>query len=215
MPTLELVENPPRRRRPKMSALQAKYFGGGGKKRGRKKSRRRNPSLMSLTNPRRGGGRRRSSSRGYSRRRRRNPSLLGGLGGFAKGFDLQGIGFAAAGMIGSASLPKLIAKWWPAMPTTGIAGYAVRAVSTWLMAKAVGMVVKSPKAEQSIMIGGLGLIAFELFRDNLADKVGLSGLGQPYVSDAELADVLSGYIPTPANLQGYVVTDRELSTGIY
>lgn len=209
---VEIVENPGGRKRRRMSALQRKYFGRRGRR-----AKRRNPSLMSLSsNPRRGGRRRRYYAKAYSRRRRRNPSLLGGLGGFAKGFDAQSIMFATAGMIGSASLPKLIAKWWPAMPTTGITGYAVRALSTWLMAKGVGMFTKSPVAEKSIMVGGLSLIAFELFRDNLADKIGLAGLGQNYMTDAELSDVLSGYIPTPENLSGYVMaTDRFDSSGMY
>lgn len=197
MSEVNLVENPRRRKsRRHLSALQRSYgFGGGGNPRRRHHRRRRNPALMSLTNPRR---RRRSARRFLAiplrgRRRYANPGLLGGL---KSAFEFKPILYSTLGMIGSKSVPMLVKRWWPGMPTTGIGGYAVRIGTTYALSILARKFMKSPEAARAIMAGGVGLILFELFAEQVAPAIGLSGLGNyGYVTNQELS-ALYGYRET-------------------
>jgi len=208
MASVELVENPRRRRhRRKMTAKQLMYF---GPKRRRRHSRRRNPAVLaSLGNPRRRRYHRRRS-RGYSVSHvvHRNPGLLG--------FDLGAAAWVGVGALGSKAVPKLVAKVWPSIPTTGWAGYAVRAGATLATGYAVKFATKNNRAFGLILAGGLGMILVDLASDYLLPTLGLSGLGndRAMISTADLVDAYSpgfaGYVDQSA-LSGYVDTNFDPS----
>ena len=216
MATVELVENPRRRRgRRHLTAKQrAAGFGGKGAMHNRRRhSRRRNPGyLASLGNPRRRHYRK-SRRRGFSVSHvvHRNPGLLG--------FDLEAAMWVGVGALGSKALPKLVAKYWPSIPTTGIAGYAVRAGATLAVAYAAKMAFKSQKAFSLILAGGLGYIFVDLATDYLLPAVGLAGLGndRSMISTSDLVDAYSpgfaGYVDN-TTMSGYVDTGYNPAVGM-
>ncbi len=196
MATIEVVENPRRKRRRPMTAKQKKYFGK------RKTRRRRNPLLATLGNPRR---RRRSPSRrrSVSRRSYRNPGLMG--------FDIGAAAYVGVGMLGSELVPTLVRKAWSGLPSAGPMVYLVKAGGTFATAYAVKMVTKSPRNFNLVMAGGLGLIMVDLFRQYVAPKIGLAGMGNDaamvYGSELEDAVPIEGYVDGGAQgINGYVAS---------
>lgn len=199
MPVIEVVENPRRRSRRRMTAKQRRYFGPR-----RARRRRRNPVMASLSNPKRARRRRRRS--GYSvrhvarRRRRRNPQLFG-LGDF----NLNTAMWVGVGMLGSDMVPNLVRMAWPGLPSGGVWKYVNRVGGTLLTAYGVKMLTGSRRNFGYIMAGGIGLVIVDLVRDYVLPQVGLSG----YVGDGgavyseELADV-AGYVNEPTPMGGYV-----------
>lgn len=190
---VQVVENPRRRRRGRgrrRGTLTAKQlaagFGGkgrmsGGSSRGRKSRRRsvRNP-FLGVVNPRRS-------------RRSRNPGLLGGLGSFG-GFDLESALYVGVGAIVPKYLLGFAAARMPMIPTTGMVGYAVRGVAVWVTAFGAGKLLKSQKAKSMIMAGGLGMIMVDLFKDYVAPRLGITGLGEyvPYEALPQTAGSYAG-----------------------
>ena len=214
MSTVEVIENPRRKRRTYTAKQRAAGFGGRRSMRSRprrRRGRRRNPALATLAaNPRR---RRRRSYRTARRRyRRRNPALLKGFG--LGGFDFNAALWVGIGAFGSRAVPKLVQRFWPAMPTTGAMGYLTRIGGTMATGFAVKMLVRSPKAHQMIMAGGLGMIVLDLLREHVAPRLGLGGLGtdEGYVTADELVDIygaeqpIAGYVDTEemSRMSGYV-----------
>ena len=215
---IKVVENPSRRRRGRRQLTAAqKAAGFGGRSAMRRSSRRRrNPALATLAgaavNPRR----RRRRSRRYSRRRTyvrgyyRNPSLLG--------VDLGTVLWVTTGVIGSSLIPRMvISKVWPGMPTTGLTYHGVRAGSVLLAGYVIRRFLRSSKAASGIVIGGLAAIFYDLYRENLAPMLGLSGYGESgYVNALELNKVLSGgsgvrgYIRRPNRMAGFVDVPSEI-----
>ncbi len=195
MATIEVVENPRRKRRRPMTAKQRKYFGK------RRTRRRRNPMLATLGNPRRRRRRGRASRSRYSRRRYRNPSIAG--------FDIGSAVYVGVGMIGSDLVPTLVRKVWAGLPSAGPMVYLVKAGGTFATAFAVKMVTKSPRNFNLVMAGGLGLIFVDLFRQYIAPRIGLAGLGNDaamvYASELEDAAAIEGYVDGSASrVAGYV-----------
>lgn len=193
-----VVENPRRRRRVT-------------KRRRAVRRRRRNPSaLATISNPRR---RRRASSAYYrpSRRRRysrrRNPGLLG------VSFDFPSILWIGAGMFGSKTGPALISKMIP-LPTSGVAGYAVRAGSAVLFSMGVKMLTGSKQNADRVMAGGLGAIAYDLFNEYMAPMVGLSGYegSQSIVIPADIQEALEGYTVDRPGVGRYIDQAETVAT---
>jgi len=165
------------------------------------KKRRKNPLMASLGNPFRKESCRKSSRR-RTYRRRRNP------GGFdLKSFNLQSAAMVGLGMIGSDIVPMLVRKYYPALPGSGIAGYAVKLGGTFITAYATKMVTKSQKNFQLVISGGIALVLVDLFRQYIAPSIGLSGLGNynDPVDVQALADEfnLNGYVQRNG-ISGYV-----------
>lgn len=196
---IPVVENPRRRRgRRRLTAAQ-KRAGFGGRSAMRR--RRRNPLMATLAgNPRR-------RRRGYAvrhtvYRRRRNPGLFD-----FKSFDLPAAGFIAAGMLGSDLLPNLGRKFWPALPGSGIMGYAVRLAGAFGTAYVLKMVTRSNRAFSLALGGGIASILLDVFRTYAAPMIGLSGLGADAtpVYAHELRDVYgtAGYVDN-GGVSGYV-----------
>jgi hypothetical protein len=100
----------------------------------------------------------------------------------------------AGGMFGSRTGPALISKMMP-VPTSGLAGYAVRTGSTVLLSMAVKALTGSKQNGDRVMAGGLGAIVYDLFNEYLAPMVGLSGYegGQSIVIPADIQEALEGY----------------------
>lgn len=189
---IEVVSNPRKRR---------KY-----RRKTTRRRKRRNPVLASIGNPRR--RRRRSAPRSYRRRAyRRNPRLLG-----LPGFDFSSAAYVALGMIGSDMVPNLVRRFWPGLPSTGIANYAVKIGGTVVMAYGVKMFTRSTQKFQMVMIGGLSLLLVDLFRMYVAPKIPfLSGMGadESLVYAGELEDVYegtAGYVKD-SSVDGYVQED--------
>jgi len=217
---VEVVENRRKRRR-KMSALQASYFGGGSRHANRRHRRRRNPDLMSLgMNPRRRHRRRRNPSYQEPHRRSGRSGLAGMTGGIGKMFDFKSMLWVGTGIFTSKGVPAIVQrKLWSGMPTTGVAGYAVRVGVTFAVSELVRMLTKSRQNAQYVITGGMAAIAYDVIAENIAPMIGLSGLGglgqDDYVTEEELKDVLGGYVAVPVgyaptayfdeqNLGGYV-----------
>lgn len=181
---VEVVENPRKRRRARrrMSAKQRKYFG----------RRRSNPALSMVTNPRR--SRRRSRRRSVARRRFSNPSFLGGMP------DLNSLLWMSGGAVATKMAPRLIANFWPAVPTTGIMGKLVQAGAAVALSQVVKMVA-GQKAAREVLNGGLVLTVSELISENLIPMLGLSGLsGYEYLTYDELQPAMAG---AAAGMAGY------------
>lgn len=208
MEMIEVVENPRRRRR-RYTALQRAYGFGGRPARRRRRARRRNPALATLA----GNPRRRRRSYGAYRvrrayRRRHNPRFAG--------VDLGAVLWVGLGGFGSRAVPRLVQKFYPALPTTGIMGYLIRAGGAFASAYAVRMVTRSPRAFGLVLTGGLGLIVLDLLVEQVAPHIGLAGLAQDdtrALTVRELTDIygepagVSGYVdvgPTGRALSGYV-----------
>lgn len=173
---VEVVENPRKRRRArrKMSAKQRKYFG-----------RRRNPTLATVVNPRRRRSRRSSRRRSYGRRFS-NPSFLGGMP------DLNSLLWMSGGAVATKMAPRLIANFWPAVPTTGIMGKLVQAGAAVALSQVVKMLA-GQKAAREVLNGGLVLTVSEIISENIMPMIGLSGVsGYEYLTYDELQPALSG-----------------------
>lgn len=183
MEYLPVVENPRRKRR---------------RSRASRSRRRRNPALAMLAgNPRRKRGRRSSRrSRSYFPRRfgrrHRNPAFFAGL-------DLPTAGFVAAGGILVKVGPGLIAKVWPGIPRTGIAGYGVK-VGIALASGFLVKMVASPSRANQVMTGALAMILIDGYNEFVAPKLGLSGLGIN-VPQSELDQILG---PGVGRMGGYI-----------
>jgi hypothetical protein len=216
MAQVEVVENP-RRKRHRYTALQRSYGFGGSRTRNRRR-RRRNPALMELANPRR---RRRRRNEGLGmfanrRRRSRNPALLGGLGNM---FDLNSMLWVGTGMFGSKALPQIVkARIWAGMPTDGIAGYAVRVGVTFALSQVVKMLTKSTQKSQLVMTGGMAALLYDVFTQQVAPMIGLSGLSglgeDDYITEEELRPVLEGYVDTGSG-DGSAYFDEKNVVGEY
>lgn len=212
MPCIPVVENPRKRRRRSYTAKQRSYGFGGRKRRSTRRARRRRnpPILASLANPRR---RSRSRTRRYyvsPRRRRRNPALL-------KGFDIMSGLWVGVGAIGSTVIPGLVRRFVPQIPYTGPIAYVVRLGGTAVTAFGVGLITKDRRAPGLVWAGGLALVMVDLFRQYVAPRLGLSGLGQDgdFVLTEELEDAIpgtSGYVDVgDETMAGYVETDYDPS----
>ena len=221
MPCIPVVENPRRRRR-RRGSLSAKQlragFGGRARmstRRRRGRGRRNPPILAALGNPRR--KRRSVLGRNYYvahdvRRRRRNPAPTFGI-------DLMGGVFVAAGAIGSTVIPGLVRRVVPQIPYTGLMAYVVRLGGTAATAFVVGKLSKERRAPQLVWAGGIALILVDVFRQHLAPRLGLSGLGQDgdFVLTEELEDAIpagdvAGYVDAADDtMAGYVETDYDPS----
>lgn len=208
MPTIPVVENPRRRSKRRSYTAKQRSYGFGGRARRTRSRRRRNPPILAaLSNPRR-RSRRRPARRSYARpyRRRRNPSII-------KGFDMMSGVFVATGAIGSTVIPGLIRRFVPQIPYTGPIAYVVRLGGTAATAFGIGLVTKDRRAPQLVWAGGLALILVDVFRQYLAPRLGLSGLGQEgdFVLTEELEDAVgvSGYVDASGDesMAGYVETD--------
>jgi len=181
---VEVVENPRKRRRARrrMSAKQKKYFG----------RRRSNPTLATVANPRR--RRSRSRRRSVARRRFSNPSFLGGMP------DLNSLLWMSGGAVATKMAPRLIANFWPAVPTTGIMGKLVQAGAAVALSQVVKMVA-GQKAARDVLNGGLVLTVSEVISENLIPMLGLNGLsGYEYLTYDELQPAMNG---AAAGMAGY------------
>ena len=135
---------------------------------------------------------------------RRKTGMLGGL----PGVDLMSVGYAAGGIIGVKVLPGLVSKVLPGVPRAGLTGYGVKIVGAIAIGYGVKALTKSQARANQVMAGALGMVAYELFSEYVAPKIGLSGLSglgdtDGYVTNAEIDGVLyggdvAGYIPAPA-----------------
>lgn len=216
MSTIEVVENPRRKRRRRKLSRKQIAAGFGGKRRRTVRRRRRNPALASLGNPRRRTYRRRRpryTVTGIARRRRRNPSF-GPLG-----VDLTAAVYIGIGMFGSEMLPRFAKKAWAGLPTVGPMGYLVKAASAVAVGFGVGQLTNRRNG-QLAAAGGLALIMVDLFRQYVAPRIGLGGLGNDLtpVSYADISDVagytgenMAGYVEADGGLRGYV----ESPVGVY
>lgn len=190
---VEIVENPRKRRRARrrMTAKQRKYFGP---------RRRSNPTLATVAaNPRR--RRRRSARRrSFARRRYSNPSFLGGMP------DIKSLLFMSGGAVATKMAPRLIANFWPGVPTTGIMGKLVQAGAAVALSQVVKMVAGSAAAKD-VLSGGLVLTVSEIISENVMPMIGLSGLsGYEYLTYDEMQPALSG---SAAGLQGYTYSGAQ------
>jgi len=187
---IEVVENPRgrRRKRRRMSAKQRLYFG----------RRRSNPTLATLTNPRR--RRRRSRSRRiYSRRRYSNPAGLGNL--FGGALDFNSLLWMSGGAIATKAAPRLIANFWPAIPTTGITGKLVQAGAAVALSQVVKMFAGA-KAGRDVLNGGLVYTVTEFLNETVLPMIpGLSGY--EYLTYSELEPALNN-AGGGAGMAGYV-----------
>lgn len=209
MPSIPVVENPrkARRRRRSYTAKQRSYGFGGRRRKSRTRRRRNPPILAALGNPRR-RSRRRATRRYSHRARRRNPAFL-------KGFDLMAGVWTAVGAVGSTAIPGLVRRFLPQIPYTGPVVYGVRLAGTAATAFAVKLITKDRRAPTLVWAGGIALILVDLFRQHLAPRLGLSGLGQDgdFVLTEELEDALpggdvAGYVDVSGEgMAGYVDTD--------
>ena len=206
---VEVVDNPRRKKRRRMTAKQRKYFGP------RKARRRRNPALATLANPRRRTRRRaRRAVRGYVvRRRRRNPGLLG-----FKGFDFRLSAMVGIGICSSEVIPNMVRKFWPVLPTAGPMGYAVKAGATVATAFAVQMVTKKKSDFEAVIAGGFGSILVGVFNEYVMPMLpGLNGLAGNgvYVYPEQLNDVtgMGRYVSTGQGMGRYL--DTTLPEGSY
>ena len=121
--------------------------------------------------------------------------------------------YVATGAIGSTVIPGLVRRFIPQIPYTGPLAYAVRLGGTAVTAFGVSLVTKDRRASQLVWAGGLSLILVDLFRQYLAPRLGLSGLGQEgdFILAEEIEDAVgtSGYVEASSDeaMAGYVETD--------
>lgn len=195
MPNVPIVENPRRRKSRRRRTLTAaqKRAGFGGKaamtrnRSGRKsKSRRRNPSLMSLSNPKKRTRVVHVVKRNARRRRYRNPAFAG--------LDVQSALWVGGGLAWTDMAPGLISKVWPGVPRTGLMGHLVKAGAAVGGGMAVKMLTKNTARANQFMTGGLAWVLFGLYREFIAPKLGLSGLGsmRGYVPASEIRRITQG-----------------------
>lgn len=168
---IEVVENKRGKRRHKMTAKQAKYFG-----KRRHHRRHRNSALATLAGNPRHRSVRRYHHKGRRNRCHRNPGMFGGIRGLLP-FDIRSVLEVGGGIAASKYGPQLVQKYiWAGMPTTGIAGYAVRLGTTIVLAQGVKMITKSSRSAENIMLGGVGSIIYDLFTEYAAPAMGLTGV---------------------------------------
>lgn len=220
---VEVVENPRKRRRGLSSKQKAAGF--GGKRAMSRRRRRRNPALATLSNPLlrpyiRPGLRRkpRKRMRFYPRPRpirrrgiRKNPGLLG-----FKGFNLNMAVMVGVGIVSVEIVPKLVRKFWPAVPTTGAMGYAVKAGAVLTTAYGVKMFTGKNANFEAVIAGGFGSLLVGAFNEYVMPMLpGLNGLSGTYVYPEQLTDVngMGQYISTESNLGRYF--DTNLPEGSY
>jgi hypothetical protein len=106
--------------------------------------------------------------------------------------------WVTGGMIGTRMLPGMIAKVWAGIPRTGYAGYGVDIGSALLLSWGVKFLTKSNARMQQVLAGGLAATMLKIWDNELAPKIGLSGIGSEYVTNKEVDQILSG------SLDGYV-----------
>jgi hypothetical protein len=220
MPYVPIVENPRRRhshrRHRSLTARQKRYgFGGRAAMRtgrpSRSRRRRRNPEwLASLANPRRRHRSYRYHHRSYHYRARRNPSFLSGLTGSINVMD--GV-WVATGALGSTVIPGLVKRFVPQIPSTGVMSYVLRIGGTAVTAFGVKLLTGGGRASRAFSLvwaGGLAFVLVDLFRDYVAPRLGLSGLGleDQFVLTREIQDAL------PGGTSGYEVVYKPKITGI-
>jgi len=205
---IEVVDNPRRKKRRRYTAKQRSYGFGGKRRRSPRRTtrrRRRNPAIASLGNPPR---RRRSYRRrprytvtGVSRRRRSNP-IRGPLG-----LDLSAAMYIGVGMFGAEMLPRFAKKAWAGLPTVGIMGYLVKAGAAIVIGFGVGRITNRRNG-QLAAAGGIALILVDVFRQYVAPRLGLGGLGNDYaaLTYEDISDV-GGYVTTD-QMAGYVETNK-------
>lgn len=188
--TIPLVENPRGRRRRRLTAKQKKAgFGGraamtrsrGGRRRRRavrRTTRRRNPYVMTLGNPRR-------------RRRRAAPRRSYGTRGLFGMIDLPSVMYVAGGAIGYGIVPDIIGRFFPQLPQTGLMGYGVKVGSAVALGWLAKLVTNSNKRAQQVVTGAMAVFLLDLYRTELAPRLGLGGfIGRPW---AVPGDALRGY----------------------
>lgn len=187
---VEVVENPRKRRRRRTTRKRRTY------------RRRRNPLLASLANPKRRRRTYRKARRRRTYRRRRNPMGIG-----LKNFPFTEAMYIGGGMLGAEIVPMMVRKWWPELPASGTMGYLVKAGGALATAFGVKMLTRSNKNFQYTLAGGLALILVDAFRQFVAPKIGLLGLGNysTPIRASQLKDVinLNGYVRTGNGLSGY------------
>jgi hypothetical protein len=206
MAMIEVVENPRRHRRRHYTAKQRSYGFGGRRRHYRR--RRNEPILASLSgNPRRRSRRRSYGVRHVVYRRRRNPDLF-------RGFDLMAGVWVGVGAIGSTMIPSFLRRVIPQIPFTGPLVYGVRLGGAWATSFLVNMVTKNRRSANLAFSGGVAMILVDAFREYVAPRLGLSGLGndQDFVLTRELQDALptmGGYVDVRSGngMRGYVQTD--------
>lgn len=206
--TIPVVENPRGRKRSKprrkLSAKQiAAGFGGkrAKKKRGGKKAatrtvkKYRNPSLAALANPR--------------RRRRRNPSI----GGMTKMLNLKLASGVALGLI----VPNLLvnqvkARFYPALPNTGMTGTAVRIGAAVIASYATKKFFKQSEIATGIIAGAVGFELYQWANQYLLPMIpGLSGVNTYYATDEDYS--LNGYeaMTSASGLNTYYPTREQMA----
>lgn len=201
---IEVVRNPRRKKRRRYTAKQrAAGFGGRSAKSRRAprraRPRRRNPMLASLGNPRR----RRNSPRrrprytvtGVARRRRRNPRL----GPF--NINLAAAAWVGAGVLSTQILPRIGQRFWSGLPTSGVAGYAVKVASAVVAGMVVGKITNRNNG-MLVTAGGLSMVLVDLFRQYALPHVPfLSGVANDggTMTTQELRDVygVGAYVDAP------------------
>ncbi len=212
MTVIKVVENPRRKGRSRRTySAKQRQAGFGGKRRmsGRKSTsrrttrRRRNPMMAALGNPRRRRTyhkRPRYTVTGVSRpRRRRNPRL----GPFS--FNLMTAVWIGTGVLSTEIVPRVVKRFWAGIPTSGPAGYLVKAG----VAFGSGMIVGKFSNKQNgalVTAGGLAMIFVDLFRQYALPKIPyLSGMAgdDSLVVRGDIED-LAGYVETSENLAGFV-----------
>jgi len=151
---------------------------------------------------------------GVSRRRRSNP-IRGPLG-----LDLSAAMYIGLGMFGTEVLPRFAKKAWAGLPTVGIMGYLVKAAAAIAIGFGVGRITNRRNG-QLAAAGGIALIFVDVFRQYVAPRLGLGGLGNDYaaLTYEDISDV-GGYVTTDQPMAGYVQTNnmagfRPNPTGAY
>lgn len=139
----------------------------------------------------------------FNRRRRRNPGFVSGKMG------------AVVGILGGATITKMVTAFLPSTITTGWAGYAVTGVTAVVMGNVTGKVMKNRQFGNWVMTGGLLILALELlgkFFPTLQLPFGLStgtsGLGlisssNFYVPQVNLPGSMASFV-TPAGVTGAI-----------
>ncbi len=212
MAVVRIVENPRRKSRKRRRPLSAKQraAGFGGKRtmsrRGRpstkrRTKRRKNPLMASLGNPRqRASSRRRPryTVTGVARRRRKNPRI----GPF--NIDIMSAVYIGSGILSTELVPRVVKRFWPGLPTTGLPGYGVKAAAALGVGYLVGRFTNSRNGAL-VTAGGLSIIFVDLFRQYALPRIPyLSGLANDggTVSAADLKE-LYGYVDA-SGVEGYI-----------
>jgi len=214
---IPVVENPRRRRRRHgLTAAQLRAgFGGkssmSGARRRRRHSRRRNPALATYSlaglNPRRRRRRSVRVRRHYGRGRRYSNPAAGMLGGLFSMHNVTFAGGIAVGITVGKLAPSQIARVWPAIPTTGFGGTAVRLGGVVLASFLVRKFLKMPQLANGMIVGELGYEMYQLASEYVFPKIGLAGLGaydSGLITGNQLRQIGMGeYRSAPAGVGAY------------